>query len=94
MSRAARISRRTLLRGVGVTVALPLLDAMLPFGAAEAAAATGGRSPTRLLWCYVPNGVHLPDWVPNKEGGGFDLPPRGIGMFAFPHSASGAGRRR
>ncbi len=75
MSRAARISRRTLLRGVGVTVALPLLDAMLPFGTAEAAAATGGRSPTRLLWCYVPNGVHLPDWVPNKEGTGFDLPP-------------------
>jgi hypothetical protein len=67
------ISRRTALRGLGASVALPLLDAMAPArsGAANPAAA----GPTRAAFVYAPNGVHLPAWTPAATGGGFALPP-------------------
>jgi hypothetical protein len=65
------ISRRTLLRGFGVSVALPLLEAMAPAGAKEAA----GSGPTRAAFVYVPNGVHLPAWAPTTTGSAFELPP-------------------
>ena len=63
------LSRRTFLRGVGTTFALPLLEAM---GTARPGEAV---SPRRLLYCYVPNGAHMPDWVPASEGSSFELPP-------------------
>lgn len=53
-------SRRTLLRGVGATVALPWLEIMSP---TTALAATGGP-PIRMAYFYVPNGVHMPAWRP------------------------------
>ena len=63
-----RISRRTVLRGLGTVVALPALDAMLPrtLRAAEKVAA-----PRRMAFIYVPNGVHMDDWTPAREGARF-----------------------
>src|SRR5262245_48090113 len=67
-----RISRRTVLRGVGTVVALPLFDAMMPrLRAAEEKAA----APRRMAFIYVPNGAHMEDWTPAKEGTDYELPP-------------------
>jgi hypothetical protein len=68
------MSRRAALRGLGASVALPLLEAMLP-GARGGGAPAPPRPPRRLLYVYIPNGVHLPHWTPGAEGAGFDLPP-------------------
>jgi hypothetical protein len=57
-------SRRKLLRGFGSALALPLLESALP---AQVALPFQSR-PTRLVYLYVPNGVHLPDWWPEREG--------------------------
>ncbi|MBM4057985.1 MAG: DUF1552 domain-containing protein, partial [Planctomycetes bacterium] len=64
-----RRSRRAVLRGLGAAVALPSLASWRPVGAARAAEAA--TVPTRLLFLYVPNGVHMPDWRPAGEGGEF-----------------------
>ncbi len=72
MSQAWRISRRTALRGLGTTVALPLLDAMAP--ALASAAEAKKAVPTRMAFIYVPNGKHMPDWTPAAVGGEFELP--------------------
>lgn len=65
------LSRRTLLRGLGTTLALPILDAMVPaFGATT----NGGPvSPTRLAFTYIPNGVNYAHWRPVGEGTGYQL---------------------
>ena len=60
--------RRTMLRGIGVSFALPFLDAMSP---AFASAAT--KSPCRMLVNYVPNGIVMKDWLPVTEGPAFEL---------------------
>ena len=56
------ISRRTILRGVGATIALPLLDAMVP--ALTAAQNTPARPVRRLGVVYHPNGVVYENWLP------------------------------
>ena len=61
------ISRRTLLRGLGVTVALPWLEAMAPLSV-RAATPAARSVPTRLAFFYVPNGVHMPAWRPTSDG--------------------------
>lgn len=56
------ISRRTILRGFGAALSLPLLEAMLPrvaMGGVEAP-----KPPVRMAFLYVPNGMHMPDWTP------------------------------
>ena len=65
------LPRRTFLRGVGVTLALPLLESMLPAGRllAQGAAAR----PTRLACIYFPHGAIMPKWTPATEGAGFEL---------------------
>lgn len=68
------ISRRTMLRGLGTAIALPLLDAMAPTRLLSAASSRSA-APLRMGFFYVPNGMHMPDWTPRKEGGNFDLPP-------------------
>ena len=75
------ISRRTVLRGAGPAVALPLLEAMIPAGppaGATAGSAVAGeaaeQAPRRVAFLYVPNGVHMEDWTPKQVGPGFDLP--------------------
>lgn len=72
MKPSLTIPRRAFLRGLGATIALPLLDAMLPMRAMAAAAAK--KSPTRMAFLFVPNGAHMPDWIPTAEGADFDLP--------------------
>ncbi len=65
------ISRRTVLRGIGTAMALPLLDAMLPnVGRASGAAAP----PKRMAFLYSPNGAYMQYWMPKTEGTAFDLP--------------------
>jgi hypothetical protein len=64
------LSRRTILRGLGATIALPLLDGMTPaFGAA-------GKTPIRRFGAvYVPNGMNIWSWTPSTEGVNFELSP-------------------
>jgi hypothetical protein len=72
MSKARRISRRTVLRGLGTAITLPLLDAMAP--AIGLAAEAKKTIPTRMAFVYLPNGMHMPDWTPSAVGGDFELP--------------------
>ena len=60
------LSRRTVLRGLGASVALPLLDGMVP--ALEAMRNTAARPVKRFGAVYVPNGMSMPYWVPAAEG--------------------------
>ena len=66
------ISRRTLLRGAGATLALPLLDAMVP--AATALAQTAAAPKARFVGCFVPHGMAPGYWVPEKVGDNPDFP--------------------
>ncbi|EGF27830.1 DUF1552 domain-containing protein [Rhodopirellula baltica] len=75
MSQSPRtLSRRFVLRGLGTAVALPLLDVMSPTRLL-AATSDGGPPPLRMGFFYVPNGMHMPAWTPQKEGRGFELTP-------------------
>jgi hypothetical protein len=67
MSLTKRISRRTVLRGLGAAVALPWLEAMMPQTSLGAAGA-GNEAPPRMAFLFVPNGMHMPDWTPAEEG--------------------------
>ena len=60
------------MRGLGVSMALPLLDAMTPAMAATAGLKTA--APARMAFAYVPNGVIMKDWTPQAAGAVFDLP--------------------
>lgn len=66
------ISRRTVLRGLGASLALPYLDAMNGW-TAQGAPATP-QAPRRLAYFYVPNGVHMQDWTPEAVGAGYKMP--------------------
>jgi len=72
MSRTTRISRRAVLRGLGVTISLPWLEAMLPLRALSQE--PGGKPPVRMAFLYVPNGMHMPDWTPTSTGVLSELP--------------------
>ena len=65
------ISRRTLLKGAGVGLSLPLLDAMIP--ASTALGATAAAAKPRLGFFYVPHGAVMENWTPSSEGRDFDL---------------------
>lgn len=60
------ISRRTVLRGAGATLSLPLLDMMIP--ASTAIAQTAAAPKPRFVGCFVPHGMAPGYWVPEKEG--------------------------
>ena len=62
------LSRRTLLRGLGVSIALPMLDSMIP------AFAGPTNSPLRMMIHYVPNGIVMKDFTPTAAGAAFELP--------------------
>src|SRR5436189_5044146 len=66
------LSRRTLLKGVGASIALPLLDAMIPAG--TALAQTVAVSPLRLGFVYFPHGALQDEWQPKQTGHGFEFP--------------------
>jgi hypothetical protein len=86
MQKNWHISRRTFLRGAGVSIALPLLDAMEPAKAlaaeaakaaptgAVSAAASAVRPPVRMAAIFFPNGVYEKNWVPEQEGRDYKLP--------------------
>src|ERR1700722_13954442 len=61
-----RLSRRTVLRGLGAAISLPLLDAMVPAFASPVA-------PQRLAFIYVPNGILMNQWTPASIGADFEL---------------------
>jgi hypothetical protein len=65
------LSRRTVLRGLGTTIALPFLDAMAP---ALASSTIPGKAPVRMAFVYVPNGIEMEHWTPNYEGKLAELP--------------------
>ncbi len=75
--RNSDISRRTVLRGIGATIALPLLDAMAP-SLARSAFADAGTSvafPRRMATFFLPNGMNMDQWLPRATGESFDLSP-------------------
>jgi hypothetical protein len=63
------LPRRTFLRGMGTTLALPLLDSMIP------ALSAAAKPVARLGWVYVGNGIIQNDFIPAQTGNAFDLPP-------------------
>jgi hypothetical protein len=67
------LPRRTFLRGVGASLALPLLDAMVP--AFTAIAKTAANPPPRFGAVFVPNGAIMDQWIPSAPGSGFELTP-------------------
>jgi len=75
------LSRRTLLRGLGATLALPVLDSMIP--ALSALADTGAAPVKRLGVFYVPNGMSMPYWFPKAEGTLTEMPPTLQSLAAF-----------
>ena len=68
------ISRRTMLKGVGASVALPLLDAMNPAATAWAQTPTGS-APKRLAFVGFPHGAIIDKWSPAQTGTNFELSP-------------------
>ena len=65
------LSRRTLLRGMGVSVGLPLLDSMIP--AQTPLAKTAANSKSRLSCIYVPHGATMDKWTPAADGKAFEF---------------------
>jgi hypothetical protein len=63
------LPRRTVLQGLGATVALPFLDAMLPRGRSAV------TPQPRFLAFYTPNGMAMEYWSPKTEGAGFEMTP-------------------
>jgi uncharacterized protein DUF1552 len=67
------LPRRTFLRGVGATLALPLLDAMVP--ARTLLAKTAAAPASRLGFVYLPHGAIMDRWTPTAEGKAFEYSP-------------------
>ena len=65
------LSRRTMLRGMGAAIGLPVLDAMAP---ALASSKLPGKAPVRMAFVYVPNGIDMRNWNPTWEGPAGEFP--------------------
>ena len=63
------IPRRAFLRGAGASLALPLLDSMVP------AFAAATQLPVRLSIVYMPNGINMDKWFPKTDGPAFQFSP-------------------
>jgi len=72
------ISRRSMLRGAGAALALPLLDSMVP-----AMAKAAVKAPTRLAFVYHPVGMIMDQWTPSAEGANFEYTPSMKPLEAF-----------
>ena len=66
------LSRRTVLKGAGASLSLPLLDAMIPAGAWAQNAA---EAPLRLGFVFFPHGAVMEQWTPQGSGSDFEVPP-------------------
>lgn len=77
--RGSVLSRRTVLRAAGVSLTLPLFDAMLPTTWAQPSEfqpwERSGVVQPRMLCCYIPNGVNIMQWVPTDSGTQYSLSP-------------------
>jgi len=71
------LPRRTILRGIGATVALPFLDAMVPALKGQA------KSAPRFATVYVGNGVNMAQWTPTTDGVDFEMTPTLKGIEAY-----------
>ncbi len=71
MTKPWMIDRRTMLRGTGVALSLPMLDAMVT---PQARAASSEKPPVRMGFIFAPNGKHMQDWTPGETGEQFKLP--------------------
>ena len=73
------LNRRSLLRGAGISLGLPLLDAMSkPLLASDSKykpLSKSMRTTPRLICCYIPNGVNIKQWVPKDTGKNYTLSP-------------------
>src|SRR5688572_17777622 len=67
------LPRRSFLRGMGVTLALPLLDSMIP--ARTLFAQTAAKGTSRIGFVYIPHGAVMDKWTPAAEGAGFEFTP-------------------
>ena len=71
-----KLSRRTVLRGLGIGIALPWLESMGPMNTwADSLNQVGSQqvSPNRMAFLYVPNGKNMEDWTPETEGANYEL---------------------
>ena len=73
------LSRRTLLRGIGTSVALPMMNVMSPTRLLSAAA-IDEEAPLRMAFLYVPNGMHMADWTPDQDGADYVITPTLAGI--------------
>src|SRR5690348_16099994 len=64
------LSRRAVVKGIGASISLPFLDAMLP-----ARARAASKPVHRFQAFYVPNGMAMEYWTPKTEGSGYQLTP-------------------
>src|SRR5262245_6578973 len=71
------LPRRTILRGIGATVALPFLDAMVPAPSGQS------KSAPRFAAVYVGNGVNMSQWTPTTDGVNFEMTPILKGIEAY-----------
>lgn len=70
------LSRRAVLRGAGAAIALPWLESLLPRSLRSLASrAEAAEPPQRLLFYFLPNGIHMPAWTPTEVGTDYKLPP-------------------
>ena len=69
------LPRRTFLRGLGASVALPLLDAMTPALPGLSVRTAAAEPVRRLGFVYIPNGAVMQQWTPAEVGSGFELSP-------------------
>jgi hypothetical protein len=67
----APIPRRTFLHGLGLTMALPMLEAMVPLSALSQSVK---NRPLRMGFVFIPNGAHMQDWTPATVGTKYELP--------------------
>ena len=68
------VQRRTVLKGIGATIALPLLDAMVPAATAQAQTAAG-KTPKRFAFVGFPHGAIMDHWSPKETGTSFTMSP-------------------
>lgn len=67
----SRLERRTFLKGLGLSMGLPLLEAMVPDRSVRAASAN--RLPVRMAFVFFPNGAIMPSWTPAEDGESYKL---------------------
>lgn len=74
--KAKRLPRRTFLRGAGIALGLPLLEAMMPLRsrATALAADQAAKAPVRAAYLYFPNGAWMNAWIPKQTGANYELP--------------------